>query len=449
MTNINIIKDLVKDVSIKHKVKTADTNTVDFKNVLQKKKLESNKNENSSNKSDVKINSDNIDKATKDIKPKVENIKQYLEDNNEEEVIEEVVYILNLLNINVVKQDILPIIVELPEQDQNLLEQIKNQSNTVAYNLYDSQSEMYENSVDEVLNIINENNISVISTEDAENISKLIDTLLPLIKESNGNSVEKMDILKAFRNKLQTINLEEKGVHTEEVNSLNPLNFKVSKAVDEILYTLDITNKLNEDEANGLSIVNVKTIFLDELSEEDRVLNKVLGLETADNFSQVLNRLNSRNDIQTENNISSATVFKDTMDEDIVKNLRFMIRNQVQELKVKIYPKELGEMTIKILSEEGIMRAEIKATSKETYNLLNSNINEIKKSLSNENIKIQEVNIGLYNEDTTYYSGQGYREGSNNGNERYIDSDNGNIKDYEEEIEEVINTNTSNVDLFV
>lgn len=449
MTNINIIKDLAKDVSIKHKVKTSDTNTVDFKNVLQKKKLESNKNENSSNKSDVKINSDNIDKATKDIKPKVEKIKQSLEDNNEEEVIEEVVDILELLNINVVKQDILPIIVELPEQDQNLLEQIKNQSNTVAYNLYDGQSKMYENSVDEVLNIINENNISVISTEDAENISKLIDTLLPLIKESNGNSVEKMDILKAFRNKLQTINLEEKGAHTEEVNSLNPLNFKVSKAIDEILYTSDITNKLNEDETNDLSSVNVKTIFLDELSEEDRVLNKVLGLETADNFSQVLNRLNSRNDIQIENNISSATVFRDTMDEDIVKNLRFMIRNQVQELKVKIYPKELGEMTIKILSEEGIMRAEIKATSKETYNLLNSNINDIKKSLSNENIKIQEVNIGLYNEDTTYYSGQEYREGSNNGNERYIDSDDGNIKDYKEEVEDVVNTNTSNVDLFV
>jgi len=57
--------------------------------------------------------------------------------------------------------------------------------------------------------------------------------------------------------------------------------------------------------------------------------------------------------------------------------------------------------------------------------------------------------VSLYNEDTTYYSGQEYREGSNNGNERYIDSDDGNIKDYKEEVEDVVNTNTSNVDLFV
>ena len=96
------------------------------------------------------------------------------------------------------------------------------------------------------------------------------------------------------------------------------------------------------------------------------------------------------------------TVNRQTLDLDIIKNVKFMMKNSVQELKVKIYPKELGEMTIKILSEEGIMRAEIKATSKETYNLLNSNLNEIKKSLVDQNIKIQQVNIGIYNDSYIY-----------------------------------------------
>ena len=100
------------------------------------------------------------------------------------------------------------------------------------------------------------------------------------------------------------------------------------------------------------------------------------------------------------------TVNKQTLDMDIIKNIKFMMKDAISELKVKIYPKELGEMTIKILSEEGIMKAEIKATSKETYNLLNSNLNEIKKLLENQNIKIQDVNIGLYNEDTTFFSGE-------------------------------------------
>ena len=133
---------------------------------------------------------------------------------------------------------------------------------------------------------------------------------------------------------------------------------------------------------------------------------KILEDDSNQSFSKTLNyydKLNKTNSFVEVIN-EPVIINKDNINVDFIKNIRYMVKNAVEELQVKIYPKELGEMTIKLISEEGIMRAEIKATSKETYNLLNSNLNEIKKTLENQNIRIQEVNIGIYNEDTTFFS---------------------------------------------
>ncbi len=49
------------------------------------------------------------------------------------------------------------------------------------------------------------------------------------------------------------------------------------------------------------------------------------------------------------------------------------------------------------------MRAQLKASNKDTVALLNANLKDITEKL-NENIKIQQVEVAIYNEDTTYFS---------------------------------------------
>ena len=90
------------------------------------------------------------------------------------------------------------------------------------------------------------------------------------------------------------------------------------------------------------------------------------------------------------------------MVEDIVKSVKYMTSNNIKELVVRINPKDLGEVAIRIVQEDGIMKANLKASSKETYSILSQNLGDIKRYLGEQNIKIQQVDISLY-EDTTYF----------------------------------------------
>jgi flagellar hook-length control protein FliK len=77
------------------------------------------------------------------------------------------------------------------------------------------------------------------------------------------------------------------------------------------------------------------------------------------------------------------------------------------------------------------MKANLKANSKDTANLLMQNLADIKSQLSDKSIKIDDVNIELYQDDTTFFSNQG--SGSQltqeqQKNSRRIDNENGEIK---------------------
>ena len=80
-----------------------------------------------------------------------------------------------------------------------------------------------------------------------------------------------------------------------------------------------------------------------------------------------------------------------------------MSNNGLKELTVKVNPGNLGEITIKLVQEDGVMKANLKANSKETTDLLSQNLADIKKQLGEQNIKIADVNIELYQDDTTFF----------------------------------------------
>lgn len=107
---------------------------------------------------------------------------------------------------------------------------------------------------------------------------------------------------------------------------------------------------------------------------------------------------------QVVNQTEVQSLNRGTMVNDVIKTVKYMVSNSVKELVVKINPKELGEVLISIIQEDGVMKASIKASSKETYNLLAQNLNELKKNIAEQNIKVQGVDISLNQEMNNYRS---------------------------------------------
>ena len=444
-----------------------------------------NKSSNGNFKSVMSSKEDSLSKTTEDNKTTVENVSkdineaidkteviEKIENGTKEEIIEEVMVLLQALNIPVIDNSNLPIKIYLESgntssldcintlkninylseiADLNISSELINNNNS---NVLENINLLKNNTVFESENInIFENVIEEVSLNNSENID---------LNEETSSNIINLPIKEIVK----TLNLEEdKVVTTDNIDKiLTVLCDKDGNEIkkDKFIEVVDSSKgESKKDTSQGVEML--KMVFnidksngeqkgeediLAKLMTMDEDINKVEDYIVEDTpiFTEVLN---SKNDVASSliSEVKPVAVSRETVATDVVSNVKYMVKNQVEQLTVKIYPKELGEITIKIISEDGIMKADIKSTSKETYTLLNSNMEEIKKHLSNESLIIKEVNIGLY-EDTTYYSGQGFSNEFNDerNKENYFVEDNDSINIHKEENEE-ISEEISNVNL--
>ena len=444
-----------------------------------------NKSSNGNFKSVMSSKEDSLSKTTEDNKTTVENVSkdineaidkteviEKIENGTKEEIIEEVMVLLQALNIPVIDNSNLPIKIYLESgntssldcintlkninylseiADLNISSELINNNNS---NVLENINLLKNNTVFESENInIFENVIEEVSLNNSENID---------LNEETSSNIINLSIEEIVK----TLNLQEDKVVTKDNidKILTVLCDKDGNEIKKDKFIEVVDNSKGEskkDTSQGVEMLkmvfNIDKSNGEQKGEED-ILAKLMTMDEDTNkvkdyivedtpiFTEVLN---SKNDVASNiiSEVKPVAVSRETVATDVVSNVKYMVKNQVEQLTVKIYPKELGEITIKIISEDGIMKADIKSTSKETYTLLNSNMEEIKKHLSNESLIIKEVNIGLY-EDTTYYSGQGFSNEFNDerNKESYFVEDNDSINIHKEENEE-ISEEISNVNL--
>lgn len=148
-------------------------------------------------------------------------------------------------------------------------------------------------------------------------------------------------------------------------------------------------------------------------SDED-FLKNLLSNNSNDKISKVTNFMSQFNNAKVENvnvaEIENLVVNKNNFSADMIKSIKYMELNNMKDLTVKINPKELGEVVIRLTMEAGAMKATITAANKEAFNLLNSNLADMTNKLQNSDIKVQSLALNIYNEDTTFF-----KDGSNNG----------------------------------
>lgn len=480
---VNNLSSKLQDLKSNYKSDSkSNDNKDEFKKYLSKEvksnnsesKINDSKNANNTTENSIKsLDSEENKVSNKELASEIsEKLEKLL--NNEDlnvdsldENLEKVIsLLLNLINIKDVQANNSENIVDSESDILAGLTNVNFQGN--------SDKKLSNEDINIILNLSEDNTLSD-TKETLNNINNLLVEYLDNINtkkvstESSFNNI-KSDLLKEVKNLVNI--LPEKVVNEVKNNLDNDISKEIFNELllgtnkDSTLIKEDIkSNDINEnilisndtktnekeadvnisDDLNQDNINDSKTIKEKSVNKEEKVLMKILDDESSQSFSKTLNyydKLNKTNSI-IEVVKEPVVINKDNVNLDFIKNIRYMVKNSVEELKVKIYPKELGEITIKLLSEEGIMKAEIKATSKETYNLLNSNLNEIKKTLENQNIRIQEVNIGIYNEDTTFFSG---RENSKETLENQRIDRTNNIPFEEQEIAEDL-LNNGNVNL--
>lgn len=163
-----------------------------------------------------------------------------------------------------------------------------------------------------------------------------------------------------------------------------------------------------ETKKENLTQNSAEESFSKEENSEEAVLKNILGDKEDNKFSKAVNFMNQFNKVaNVENleveNVENIVATKETLNGDVIKAVKYMELNNIKNLTVKINPKELGELVIRITMESGKMKANITANNKEAFNLLNANLQDITDKLQKGAVKIENFSLNLY-EDTTFFS---------------------------------------------
>lgn len=343
----------------------------DFKDVLNSSRKSEEKTE-KANDSDKEI-------LVKELKDKIQELKEKVEENSgdEKEVNDIIESLLNALN-------------KLLGLDN--ISELKPQGNT---ELIDS---IIESAMDG-------------SSKSADSSSVLTQLLELLNSDEAKNSLdsETLTVMKELLAQLS----EDSKFSDKMKNGINDVLSKLTDMIDEaknnsqkILSLEDMLNNgYSQEQNSSLRDSDSDNSEMFSSNKEDKFLNSLLDEKKDNLIDNKIGMFSARSQaIQGQNTeVRGLTVNKATFTSDLIKDVKYMSVNNIKELTVKVNPGNLGEITIKIIQEDGLMKANLKANSKETTALLAQNLAEIKKELGEQNIKISEVNIELYNEDTTFF----------------------------------------------
>ncbi|EKQ51086.1 MULTISPECIES: flagellar hook-length control protein FliK [unclassified Clostridium] len=385
--------------SVSDLYKKADTNRTtskneDFKEVLNSKT--SSKNEDTEKVSDVNNNQPTSEETDAQ---KLDELKDKLEKMEKDSESGKTVSKDDLKEI---LSELYNLLVKLGNKDSNLKTDVKLNSESLEMMLKgitDQKSSISD------LNSILENMSELLKNDSVKNsldndslklMEKLLNNLSSNLADDNSEST------KGIKNNLKNLMSEISNILGNKQNE----NGGVFELKDMLNQSYSQSDNESSTESNDTEASKDNKV----VSKEDKFLNSLLDDKKDDSLNKI-NLFASRSSaIQNQgvNTVRGLTINKATFVDDLIKDVKYMNTNSLKELTVKVNPGNLGEITIKLIQEDGLMKANLKANSKETTSLLSQNLTEIKKQLGEQNIKIADVNIELYHDDTTHFSGKDF-----------------------------------------
>ncbi|MCU9814794.1 flagellar hook-length control protein FliK [Paraclostridium sp. AKS73] len=205
-------------------------------------------------------------------------------------------------------------------------------------------------------------NIDELSKKTGESNNKLTEN----IHKQDGNP---KDGIKKVDSEIKSLkSYEELSVATNiNKNNIVDVNQK-DKSKDE---SLNILENIADKNASDLSIINNKTFT------QEPAANK---------------------------NLPAVTIRASNLGDDFIKMVKYLKSNNIEEIKVNINPKELGDMTIKLLKDSEATKVFIHVGKEETFNMLNKNLNDINKHLADLGIKAKDIVVEMKSNDQNFFS---------------------------------------------
>lgn len=273
------------------------------------------------------------------------------------------------------------------------------------------------------------------------NIAEKIDSLTDLENiKSSLNSKLNLNEVENTKNILDAI----ENLHTssESNYSLELNNNNMKEIINNINYLINEgrnnSNKINESLNSLIDKIKNQIKDLDKSSQEDSMYENLdtVGILNQSKIDEYKSSKGTSNDIEYLENIVSAddnsyinsfvginefnTVYRNStsndipqpvteirqefITEDIIKSVKYMKNSDLEELNVKLNPRNLGEISIKLSKNKEHSNLLITVDDNNILDLVNKNIEDIKKHLNDTDINIKDIVINVKSENENLFS---------------------------------------------
>ena len=273
------------------------------------------------------------------------------------------------------------------------------------------------------------------------NIAEKIDSLTDLENiKSSLNSKLNLNEVENTKNILDAI----ENLHTssESNYSLELNNNDMKEIINNINYLINEgrnnSNKINESLNSLIDKIKNQIKDLDKSSQEDSMYENLdtVGILNQSKIDEYKSSKGTSNDLEYLENIVSAddnsyinsfvginefnTVYRNStsndipqpvteirqefITEDIIKSVKYMKNSDLEELNVKLNPRNLGEISIKLSKNKEHSNLLITVDDNNILDLVNKNIEDIKKHLNDTDINIKDIVINVKSENENLFS---------------------------------------------
>lgn len=251
-----------------------------------------------------------------------------------------------------------------------------------------------ENMADKLNNILEENKLKDVTLLGAKDDS-IKQKISNLLEELNGSIKESSENISVTNN--------------VKVN-LNEDNSKLSKNTEELV---------NIEEIRDIKVSNQETGYYQGNQQNNKNSNENLLLgekvlesvvKQSDNqeiFS--ISEVNSNTKVfnaslpktQVLKNINTSDVIA-----QIMEKLKVSVKPDLSEVKILLRPEQLGEVSLKIATQNGIVTAQFIAENQKVKEIIESNFNQLRDMLSEQGVDVGalEVNVSNGDEEKTTYN---------------------------------------------
>lgn len=130
--------------------------------------------------------------------------------------------------------------------------------------------------------------------------------------------------------------------------------------------------------------------------ENNSSLNNVNGINSTafDNINKAFSQVISKN--QSMRNVNTADVINQIID----KFKAGIVKENVTQIKITLKPDYLGDVALKIVSENGIVSAQFTAENQKVKEIIEANFNNLKNMLDEQGVQVAALSVSVGGEDS-------------------------------------------------